>query len=219
MRGSSFLSPSSVSQYVPSTMSWRGVTTGWPSAGFRMLRVESMRCLASACADDDDRAARVVNALAEQVLAEPALLAAEHVGERLQLVIAGARDRAAAPAVVHERVDRLLEHALLVTDDDLRRTELEQTLEPVVPVDHAAVEVVQVARREPATVELHHRAQVRRNDRKDREDHPLGRRARAQQRLHQAEPLDGLLAALAGGRAHLGLKLERELLEIDLSHD
>ena len=32
-------------------------------------------------ADDDDRAARVVDALAEQVLAEPALLALEHVAE------------------------------------------------------------------------------------------------------------------------------------------
>jgi hypothetical protein len=31
--------------------------------------------------DDDDRAARVVDALAEQVLAEPALLALEHVAE------------------------------------------------------------------------------------------------------------------------------------------
>ena len=34
-------------------------------------------------ADDDDRAARVVDALAEQVLAEAALLALEHVAERL----------------------------------------------------------------------------------------------------------------------------------------
>ncbi len=31
-------------------------------------------------ADDDDRAARVVDALAEQVLAEAALLALQHVG-------------------------------------------------------------------------------------------------------------------------------------------
>jgi len=170
-------------------------------------------------ADDDDRTPGVVHALAEQVLAEPALLAAEHVRERLELVVAGPRDRAAAAAVVHERVDRLLEHALLVADDDLRRAELEQTLEPVVPVDHAAVEVVQVAGREPAAVELHHGAQVRRDDRKDREDHPLGRRARAEERLHQTEPLDGLLAALPGGRTHLGLELERELGEIDLPHD
>ena len=41
--------------------------------------------------DDDDRTARVVDALAEQVLAEPALLALQHVGERLQRAVARAR--------------------------------------------------------------------------------------------------------------------------------
>ena len=42
-------------------------------------------------ADDDDRTARVVDALAEQVLAEPALLALEHVGQRLERAVARAR--------------------------------------------------------------------------------------------------------------------------------
>ncbi len=95
---------------------------------------------------DDHRAARVVDALAEQVLAEPALLALEHVRERLQRAVARAGDRAAAAAVVEQRVDGLLQHALLVVDDDLGRAEVEQALEAVVPVDHAPVEVVQVAR-------------------------------------------------------------------------
>ena len=57
-------------------------------------------------ADHDDRAAGVVDALAEQVLAEPALLALEHVGQALEAVVAGARDRAAATAVVDQRVAR-----------------------------------------------------------------------------------------------------------------
>ena len=41
--------------------------------------------------DDDHRTTRVVDALAEQVLAEPALLALQHVGERLERAVA--RDR------------------------------------------------------------------------------------------------------------------------------
>ena len=116
-------------------------------------------------ADDDDRAARVVDALAEQVLAEPALLALEHVGQALELVVAGTRDGAATAAVIDQRVDGLLQHALLVADDDLRRAQLQQPLEAVVAVDHAAVEVVQVGRGEAAAVQLHHRAQVRRQHR------------------------------------------------------
>jgi len=39
-----------------------------------------------------------------------------------------ARDDAAAAAVVEERVHRFLEHPLLVTDDDLRRLQIHQTL-------------------------------------------------------------------------------------------
>ena len=122
-------------------------------------------------ADDDDRTAGVVDALAEQVLAEPALLALEHVGQRLQRTVAGARDRAATTAVVEQAVDGLLQHPLLVVDDDLGRAEVEQSLEAVVAVDDAAVEVVEVGGREAATVELHHRAQVRRDDRDGVEDH------------------------------------------------
>src|SRR5215213_1892088 len=55
-------------------------------------------------ADDDDGPAGVVHALAEQVLAEPALLALEHVGQALQAVVARAGDRAAPAAVVDQRV-------------------------------------------------------------------------------------------------------------------
>jgi hypothetical protein len=80
----------------------------------------------------------------------------------------GAGDRAAAAAVVEQRVDRLLQHALLVADDDVRRLQLEQLLQAVVAVDDAAVEVVQVGRREAAAVEGDERAQVRRDHRQHR---------------------------------------------------
>src|SRR5690606_139874 len=95
--------------------------------------------------DHDDRAARIVNALAKQVLPETALLALEHVAEALELVIAAAADSTAAAAVVDKAIDGLLQHALLVADDDLGGAEVEQPLETVVAVDDAPVQVVQVA--------------------------------------------------------------------------
>jgi hypothetical protein len=127
----------------------------------------------------DDRAARVVHALAEQVLAEPALLALEHVAQGLERAVARARDGPAAAAVVEQRVDGLLQHPLLVVDDDLGRAEVEQPLEAVVAVDDAAVEVVEVRRGEAPAVELDHRAQLRRDDRHGLEDHHLGLVARS----------------------------------------
>ena len=50
--------------------------------------------------DHDDRTAGVVDALAEQVLTEPALLALEGVGERLERTVVGAPKHAATAAVV-----------------------------------------------------------------------------------------------------------------------
>ena len=41
----------------------------------------------------------------------------------------GPGDRTPAPAVVDQRIDRFLQHALLVLDDDLGRVELEQPLQ------------------------------------------------------------------------------------------
>ena len=166
----------------------------------------------------DHRPAGVVDALAEQVLAEPTLLALEHVRERLQRPVARAGDRAASAPVVEEGVDGLLEHALLVVDDDLGRAEVEQPLQPVVPVDHAPVEVVQVARGEAAAVELHHRAQLRRDDRDRLEDHPLRTVLRGDERVHDLQPLDRalLLLALRGAddlAQGLRLGVEVEVLE------
>src|SRR5690606_25675279 len=151
-------------------------------------------------ADDDDRTARVVDALAEQVLTETALLALEHVGDRLERAVAGTRDRAAAATVVEQGVDRLLEHALLVVHDDLGRAEVDQPLQAVVAVDDAAVQVVEVGGREAAAVQLDHGTQVRRDDR-DRVQHHAGRAVRGgEERVDHLEALEGAGLALALAR-------------------
>ena len=166
--------------------------------------------------DDDDRAARVVDALAEQVLAEAALLALEGVGERLQRPVVGALEHAAAAAVVEQRVDGLLQHALLVADDDLGRAQLEQLLQPVVAVDDAPVEVVQVGGREAAAVQGNQGAQLRRDDRDDVQDHPVGAVARAAERVAHLEALGGLLALdLRGLRLHDHAELFRQHVDVD----
>ncbi len=99
------------------------------------------------------------------------------------------------------------------------RAELEQSLEPVVAVDDAAIEVVEVGGREAAAVELDHRPEVRRDHRQDGQDHPVGPRAGATERLDEAEPLDRLLAALAGARPDLDVEAPGELLEVHPADD
>ena len=93
-------------------------------------------------ADADNATAGVVDTLAEQVLTEAALLTLEHVGKGLECAVVRTSDGAAAAAVVDQRVDRFLQHALLVAHDDVGRVELNEALQAVVAVDDAAVEVV-----------------------------------------------------------------------------
>src|SRR5699024_6987587 len=152
----------------------------------------------------------------EQVLAEAALLALEHIGKALERAGVRAGDGTAAAAVVDERVHGLLEHTLFVADDDVRGLELHEPLEAVVAVYDAPVEVVQVAGSEPAAVELDHGADLGRDDGQDVYYHPLGLVAALAEGLDDLEPLDqlGLLLAACGGE--LLAELHGELLAVYL---
>ena len=173
-------------------------------------------------ADDDDRPARVVDALAEEVLAEPPLLAAQGLAQGLERPAVGAEVDAAALAVVEEGVDGLLEHPLLVADDELGGLELDELLQPVVAVDDPAVEVVEVGGGEAAAVEADEGPQVGRDDRDDVEDHPLRPVPGALEGLEDAQPLGVAELALLGGlllhqlAQPVGLLLDVDLLEEDL---
>ena len=160
--------------------------------------------------DDDHRPGRVVDALAQQVFAEPALLALDHIGQRLQGAVRASQDRPLAAVVVEQGVDGLLEHPLFVADDHLGRVQVDQLLEPVVAVDDSPVQVVQVAGGEVARIEEDQGTKVRRNDRNTLEHHPLGPVVAVAQRLDNLEALgqvfdlllarglDQLLAKLLG---------------------
>jgi hypothetical protein len=157
-------------------------------------------CSFSSGPGHDDRTAREVHALAQQVLPEPALLALEHVRERLQRPLVGAGDDPAPPAVVKERVDRFLQHPLFVAHDDVGRAQFDKALEAVVPVDYPTVKVIEVRGREPAAVERHQRAQFRRDDRDHRHHHPFRTVAGFQEALDDLQPLDDLLGLQLAGR-------------------
>ena len=178
-------------------------------------------------ADHDDRTARVVDALTEQVLTESTLLALQHVGKALERTVARSGDRTTTASVVEQCVDRFLEHPLLVVHDDLGCTKIEQSLQAIVAVDHTTVEVVEIGRRETATVELDHGAQLGRDHRDDVENHgawvvdPIATLVATVEGGHDLEALDRLLFPLCGerllpfDRVDLGPKLDLFVVEID----
>src|SRR5690606_23749729 len=112
--------------------------------------------------------------------------------------------------------DGLLQHPLLVVDDDLGRAEVDQSLEAVVAVDDTTVQVVEVRGGETTTVELDHRTQLRRDDRDRVEHHAARVVAGGLERGDDLQSLQGtqLLLALTGADGlaqRLGLSVDVEL--------
>ena len=123
---------------------------------------------------DDDGAGGVVYTLPEEVLTEASLLPLQAIREGLERAVVVRAYGARLAGVVEERVDGLLEHALLVAKDDLGRLDLDHALEAVVTDDHTTIEVVEVRRSEAATIQRDEWAQIGWDDGEDLHDHPLG---------------------------------------------
>jgi hypothetical protein len=134
-------------------------------------------------------------------------------------MLAAAADRPATPAVVDQCIDCFLQHTLLVTYNDLRCIQLHQTLEPVVAVDHAPVEIIQVTRGEATTVELHHRAQIGRNHRQHRQNHPFRPIPALTEGLNHPQALGRLLAALTLSRLDFELQFLGKPIEVNMAFD
>ena len=124
-------------------------------------------CSRSSGANDDNAPRRVVDALAEEVLAETSLLALEHVGEGSERALVRTGDGLAAATIIEEGVHRLLKHPLLVADDDLRSVQLLRRFRRLFRLMTRRYKVVQVRRREATTVQGDERTQVRRKNRDD----------------------------------------------------
>ena len=172
-------------------------------------------------ADDDDRTRRVVDTLTQQVLAETALLAFERIRQRFERTVRLVLHGVALARVVEQRVDGLLQHALLVAQNHLRRLDLDQAFEAVVADDDAAVEVVQIRRGETAAVERNERAQLGRDDGDHLQHHPLGfvQPVRSAERLDDVQALQRLALTLLRGLGRslvtqgVGHRIEVDLLQ------
>ena len=76
----------------------------------------------------DYRAAGIINALSQQVLAESPLLAFQRVRERLEWTIVGPAQYPSPTTVIKQRVHSFLQHALFIAHDDFRSMEVHQLL-------------------------------------------------------------------------------------------
>ena len=165
----------------------------------------------------DNRTTGVVNALTEQVLTETTLLTFDHIGQRFQRTLVGTGDRTTATAVIQQGVDRFLQHTFFVAYDDIRRSQIQQTLQTVVTVDNATIQIVQIRRCETTAVQRNQRAQIRRQHRQHGQDHPLRLVAGLYERFQQLDALGQLLTlGLGVGFVQLFTQLLALLLQIHI---
>src|SRR6202167_220742 len=143
-------------------------------------------------ANNDHRTTGVIDALAEQVLAEAALLALQRVGKRLQRPVVGAAQNPSAASVIEQGVDRFLQHALLIAHDNFGSVQVHQLLQPVVAVNDAPIEIVQIGGGEAPAIQRNQWTQLGWNHRQHIQDHPLRLVAALAESLNHFEPLGKL---------------------------
>ncbi len=124
--------------------------------------------------DDDHRTRRIVDTLTQQILTETSLFTFQRVGEGFQSPVAFVLHRVALARVIEERIDSLLQHTFLVTQNDLGSLDLDEAFQAVVANDDAAIEVVQVRRGKTSAIQGHQRTQFGWDHGQCLQHHPFG---------------------------------------------
>ena len=180
-------------------------------------------------ANHNDRTARIVDTLTEQILTEATLLALEGIGERLEGAVGVGLHTGDLAAIVEERIDRLLKHALLIAHDDLGSLDFDKAFQAVVADDDSTIELVDVGSGKTTTIQGHERTQVGRNDWNDVHDHPLGTivhstcmhgTLRLAEGFNDIQALQGFLLTGNGGFTRsFGTELIGELIEVEIAKE
>ncbi len=153
-------------------------------------------------------------------MTEASAFAFDHVGERLQRSLVGAGHGFATTAIIKQGIHGLLQHALFIAHDDVRRLQFQKTTQTVVTVDHPTIEVVQVGGGEASAIQRNERAQFGGQYRQNLEDHPIRLHPGLVKTFKHLESLgDFLDLGFRRGFRELGAQLFDFGLQIDLAQE
>jgi hypothetical protein len=88
--------------------------------------------------------ARIINAFSKEILAETPLLALERITQGFQRTFVGTCNHPAVTAIVKQDINCFLKHPFLVSDNYIRRIQINQPFKAVIPVKHSSVKVIEV---------------------------------------------------------------------------
>ena len=166
--------------------------------------------------DNDNGTSGIVNTFAQKVLTETSLLTFQHIGKGFQGSGVCSSYCSAATTVVDQRVHSFLKHTLLITNNDVRCVQLQKSFQTVIAVDNTTIEIVQIGSSKSAAVQLNHRTQFRRNNRKDIDDHPFGAVSGLTESVHNFDTFEDLGLLLTGSFFQLFAQLNGKCFTIHL---
>ena len=115
-----------------------------------------------------------------------------------------------------EAIKKLLQQIDCAKLSEQLRAELDESLQTVVSVDNASVQVVQVTRCKAAAVQLYERTDIRRDNRNGIEDHPLRAVAGDAEGFHNLKTLENVHALLSLRGFEVFFELFAELFAVDI---
>ena len=165
--------------------------------------------------NDDNRTSGIVNSFTKKVLTETSGFTFQHIGKGFQSSVSRACYRTSTASVIDQGIYSLLQHTLLVADNDIRSTKLQKSFQTVVSVDDSSVKIIQVRCCKTSSVQLYHRTKIWRDNRDNGHDHPLRTVAGLTEGLHNLKTFDDSCTFLACCILKLCFQLYRIFLKID----
>ena len=101
-------------------------------------------------------------------------------------------------AIVDQCVHCFLKHPLFISNDDIRCIQFQHSFQTVVTVDDTAIQIVQVRCCVPTAIEHNHRAEIRRDNRNNIQNHPFRTVAGEAECLYNFQTLEQLDTLLSG---------------------
>ena len=132
----------------------------------------------------------IINTLAQQIFTETPLLSLDHIGQGLQRSIRRTQYGSLAAIVIEQSINGLLQHPLLIADDDFGCIQVNQLPQAIVAVDDSTVQIIEVAGCEVPAIQQNQRAQVRWDHWDHIKHHPLGTVVAVANRLNDLQPVD-----------------------------
>ena len=122
---------------------------------------------------DDNGTCGIIDTLTQQVLTETSLLTLQAIREGLQRTVRIRLHRARFTRVIEQRIHSLLQHTLLITQDDLRSLNINQSFQTIITDNHPTIQIIQIGSSETATIQRNQRTKLRRDNGDHLHDHPL----------------------------------------------